>query len=203
MGRRKGSKNKKTLMKEAEALAKAQQGENNSSKGENNPSKGESKENPNPSMEHMDGNRAEYNSDNSRNSITILHSNPSRSDNNNCDFDDVLPNAINSSDAVNSEEKIEEKVEEKIIDTTEEKVDTKKKKEKDYLKCERCASPIHCEARKIDTNMITGMADYHRTSVRYVRLCDKCCRELSGIVDKWLSDPESGGNPVLSKWYGK
>ena len=48
-----------------------------------------------------------------------------------------------------------------------------------------------------------GMADYYRTSVRYVRLCDKCCRELSGIVDKWLSDPNSGGNVGLNKWHGK
>ena len=81
--------------------------------------------------------------------------------------------------------------------------ENKKKKEKEYLKCERCNSPIYCEARKIDTNVITGMADYHRTSVRYVRLCDKCCRELSVIVDKWLSDPESGGNAGLNKWHGK
>lgn len=180
MSRPKGSKNKKTLLKEAEALEKIRR---------------ENEKNPNQVVEQMERPSIIHDSINGCNSDTTISSNHNWSSDNHDNFINVLHNAVGDSDAIKNEEQVKE-VEQK-------ETDTKKKKEKEYLKCERCGSPIYCEARKIDTNVITGMADYHRTSVRYVRLCDKCCRELSGIVDKWLSDPESGGNVKLNKWHGK
>lgn len=60
------------------------------------------------------------------------------------------------------------------------------KPNKNYLKCERCSKEIYCEPRRIDTNILTGMADFHRSTPRYIKLCDDCCRELNKIVNDWL-----------------
>lgn len=192
MSRPKGSKNKKTLLKEAEALERLQRVEGIPDT---------KRENENPPAQHM-GMDSRING----NSIGSIRSNNNdsvsadsdSSSNNDSGIVNVLHNDVDTIDTVNKEN-----TENQGNQENQEIQENKKKKEKEYLKCERCSSPIYCEARKIDTNAITGMADYHRTSVRYVRLCDKCCRELSEIVDKWLSDPNSGGNPTLNKWHGK
>ena len=192
MSRPKGSKNKKTLLKEAEALERLQRVEGIPHA---------RKENENPPAQHMgmdsriDGNSTGSIWSNNNDSVSA---DSDSSSNNDSSIVNVLHNDVDTIDTVNVEN-----TENQGSQENQENQENKKKKEKEYLKCERCSSPIYCEARKIDTNVITGMADYHRTSVRYVRLCDKCCRELSGIVDKWLSDPNSGGNVGLNKWHGK
>ena len=66
--------------------------------------------------------------------------------------------------------------------------------------CERCGAEILGDPLKLDTNLLTGKADYHRESRRYVRLCNKCSSELSELVDRWLWDKEEGGNPELRKF---
>lgn len=66
--------------------------------------------------------------------------------------------------------------------------------------CERCGAEILGDPLKLDTNLLTGKADYHRESRRYVRLCNKCSTELSDLVDKWLWDRRRGGNPELRKF---
>lgn len=192
MSRPKGSKNKKTLLKEAEALERLQRVEGTPDA---------KRENENPPTQHvgMDSGINGKHDGSIRSSDNAGVSVDSGSNSNNdSGVPDVLHNDVDTIDTVNKES-----TENQGTQENQENQENKKKKEKEYLKCERCSSPIYCEARKIDTNVITGMADYHRTSVRYVRLCDKCCRELSGIVDKWLSDPENGGNVGLNKWHGK
>ena len=67
---------------------------------------------------------------------------------------------------------------------------TKKKSSSSKPKCERCGVKIDSEPYKVDTNMLTGRADYFRESARYVKLCGKCSMELSKIVDKFLLSGE-------------
>ena len=192
MSRPKGSKNKKTLLKEAEALERLQRVEGTPDA---------RSENENPPTQHvgMDSRiNGKHDGSIRSNDNAGVSIDSSSNSNNDSGVTDVLHNDVDTIDTVNKEN-----TENQEIQENQGSQENKKKKEKEYLKCERCSTPIYCEARKIDTNVITGMADYHRTSVRYVRLCDKCCRELSGIVDKWLSDPDSGGNVKLNKWHGK
>ena len=73
--------------------------------------------------------------------------------------------------------------------TTESKT-TKKKTSPSKPKCERCGVEIDSEPYKVDTNMLTGRADYFRESTRYVKLCGKCSMELSKIVDNFLLSGE-------------
>ena len=192
MSRPKGSKNKKTLLKEAEALERLQRVEgipNTKRENENSPTR------------HMgmdSGINGKHDGSIRSNDNAGVSADSGSNSNNDSGVTDVLHNDVDTINTVNKEN-----TENQGTQENQENQENKKKKEKEYLKCERCNSPIYCEARKIDTNVITGMADYHRTSVRYVRLCDKCCRELSGIVDQWLSDPDSGGNVQLHKWPGK
>ena len=78
---------------------------------------------------------------------------------------------------------------------------TKGKPKKSSLPlCERCGAEIPSDPLKLDTNLLTGKADYHRESRRYVRLCNKCSSELSDLVDRWLWDKRKGGNPELRKF---
>lgn len=78
---------------------------------------------------------------------------------------------------------------------------TKGKVKKSSLpQCERCGAEIPGDPLKLDTNLLTGKADYHRESRRYVRLCNKCSSELSELVDRWLWDSRRGGNPELRKF---
>ena len=80
------------------------------------------------------------------------------------------------------------------------KSSNKNKSKNNTITCERCGKEIFSEPRKIDTNILTGMADYYRESKRYVRLCDECCKELSKIVDEWLWMEDKGGNMELRKF---
>ena len=57
-----------------------------------------------------------------------------------------------------------------------------------YNHCERCGTVVKCEPFKADLNVLTGRADYHRQSPRYIKLCSKCSMELSNLVDKWFID---------------
>ena len=57
-----------------------------------------------------------------------------------------------------------------------------------YNHCERCGATVMCEPFRADLNVLTGRADYHRQSPRYVKLCGKCSMELSNLVDKWFID---------------
>ena len=66
--------------------------------------------------------------------------------------------------------------------------------------CERCGAEILGDPLKLDTNLLTGKANYHRESRRYIRLCNKCSCELSELVDRWLWDKVEGGNPELRKF---
>lgn len=66
----------------------------------------------------------------------------------------------------------------------------KKKTSPSKSKCERCGVEIDSEPYKVDTNMLTGRADYFRESTRYVKLCGKCSMELSKIVDNFLLSGE-------------
>ena len=67
---------------------------------------------------------------------------------------------------------------------------TKKKTSLSKPKCERCGVEIDSEPYKVDTNVLTGRADYFRESTRYVKLCGKCSMELSKIVDNFLLSGE-------------
>ena len=75
-----------------------------------------------------------------------------------------------------------------------------KPKKSSLPQCERCGAEIPGDPLKLDTNLLTGKADYHRESKRYVRLCNKCSSELSELVDRWLWDKRKGGNPELRKF---
>ena len=55
-----------------------------------------------------------------------------------------------------------------------------------YNHCERCGTVVKCEPFRADLNVLTGRADYHRQSPRYIKLCSKCSMELSNLVDKWF-----------------
>lgn len=57
-----------------------------------------------------------------------------------------------------------------------------------YNRCERCGAVVKCEPFRADLNVLTGRADYHRQSPRYIKLCSKCSMELSNLVDKWFID---------------
>lgn len=67
---------------------------------------------------------------------------------------------------------------------------SKKKTAPSKPKCERCGVEIDSEPYKVDTNMLTGRANYFRESARYVKLCGKCSMELSKIVDNFLLSGE-------------
>ena len=84
---------------------------------------------------------------------------------------------------------------------TGEEVKIKSRAKKSSLpQCERCGTEIPGDPLKLDTNLLTGKADYHRESRRYIRLCNKCSCELSELVDRWLWDRRKGGNPELRKF---
>ena len=66
-----------------------------------------------------------------------------------------------------------------------------------YNYCERCGAVVKCEPFRADLNVLTGRADYHRQSPRYIKLCSKCSMELSNLVDKWFID--GGGKSKFDK----
>lgn len=54
--------------------------------------------------------------------------------------------------------------------------------------CKRCKSPLSETPFRIDTTAVTGMMGYWREHPQFVKLCRKCCLELSELVDNWLGD---------------
>lgn len=106
-------------------------------------------------------------------------------------------NNLNKLDKVDTEET---EAEENKVETESSKVKNKKEKQKTKICCERCGEEIYCEPRKIDTNVLTGMADYYRQARRRIILCDNCCKELSKLVDNFLIDINQGGNEELKKF---
>ena len=76
------------------------------------------------------------------------------------------------------------------IETEKQPKISKKKTFPSKPKCERCGVEIDSEPYKVDTNVLTGRADYFRESTRYVKLCGKCSMELSKIVDNFLLSGE-------------
>lgn len=76
----------------------------------------------------------------------------------------------------------------------------KKSSNKTYPCCERCGQEIKSEPRKIDFNILTGVADYHRATPRYLKMCNDCCKELSQIVDKWLLEGPCGDEIKKKGW---
>lgn len=102
---------------------------------------------------------------------------------------------------VEVEVKTEEgEIEESKTKTESPKIKNKKEKQKTKICCERCGKEIYCEPRKIDTNVLTGMADYYRQARRRIVLCDNCCKALSELVDSFLIDVNQGGNEELKKF---
>ena len=69
-----------------------------------------------------------------------------------------------------------------------------------YNSCDRCGAVIYCEPRRIDSNLLIGLADYHRHTPRYINLCSKCCHELNDIFEDWLTNKEKGGNEDLKRY---
>lgn len=59
-------------------------------------------------------------------------------------------------------------------------------KQKEYPKCDRCGKEIYCEPWKIDTNMLTGKAEYWRNIPRRLSICSECAKELSDLVEKFF-----------------
>lgn len=76
----------------------------------------------------------------------------------------------------------------------------KKSSNKTYPCCERCGQEIKSEPRRIDFNILTGVADYHRATPRYLKMCNDCCKELSQIVDKWLLEGPCGTEIKKKGW---
>lgn len=77
-----------------------------------------------------------------------------------------------------------------------------KKNEDKYDHCSRCHTIIMCSPNRIDTNMASGQADYHRSCPRYVILCGGCSSELSSIIDNWLFNNGLGVEPKPHSSYG-
>ena len=59
-------------------------------------------------------------------------------------------------------------------------------KQKEYRKCDRCSKEIYCDPYKIDTNMLTGKAEYWRNIPRRLSICNECAKELSNLVEKFF-----------------
>ena len=79
---------------------------------------------------------------------------------------------------------------------------TSKNNEDKYDHCSRCHTIIRCSPNRIDTNMASGQADYHRSCPRYVILCGDCSSELSSIIDNWLFNNGLGVEPKPHSSYG-
>lgn len=112
---------------------------------------------------------------------------------------DSIPEEVNTQGEVESPSHLEQQP---AVTTT--KIKSKGKEKKlEGTPCERCGKLIYSEPKKIDTNILTGTADYYRNATRFVRMCNPCCDELSQMVDKWLCDPQCGGNPNLNRFNKK
>ena len=182
MGRRKGSLNKKTIER---LKAEGKFIEANNFIETNNEDNEKDKENKNFSL-------SKTNQDNSYS----------------FDIEDTVNESITKEENTKKEDTkgeiknnlINESIDEKENKQNKENKENKLNKSNKYKLCQRCFKEIYCEPRKIDTNILTGMADYHRETPRYIILCDSCCKELSNWVDKFLCEKEYGGNEDLRKF---
>lgn len=84
----------------------------------------------------------------------------------------------------------------KDIEVKEPKKVKKETKIKPTCQCEICGKDIFSDPMKIDVNILTGMAEYWRSSKRYIKSCGDCCKELNKVIDDWLLDK----NPNLCKF---
>lgn len=97
-------------------------------------------------------------------------------------------------------DKLKEEINEsqtKTVNKSNDKVNVKTNK---YNSCDRCGAVIYCEPRRIDSNLLIGLADYHRHTPRYINLCSKCCHDLNDIFEDWLTNKEKGGNEDLKRY---
>ncbi len=69
-------------------------------------------------------------------------------------------------------------------------------------RCSRCDTIILCSPNRADTNAVSGVSDYHRSSPRYVILCDSCSQELSRLIDEWLWNNGLGVKPKPWSEFG-
>lgn len=86
---------------------------------------------------------------------------------------ETVDNPVDNVDKIENVEKVE--VEVKL-----------RGKQKEYRKCDRCGKEIYCEPWKIDTNMLTGKAEYWRNIPRRLSICSECAKELSDLVEKFF-----------------
>ena len=173
MGRRKGSLNKKTIER---LKAEGKFIEANNFIETNNEDNEKDKENKNFSL-------FKTNQDNSYS----------------FDIEDTVNESITKEED-SKEEDSKKEIKNNLINESIDEKENKLNKSNKYKLCQRCLKEIYCEPRKIDTNILTGMADYHRETPRYIILCDSCCKELSNWVDKFLCEKEYGGNEDLRKF---
>lgn len=90
----------------------------------------------------------------------------------------------------NSQQKQHLFTEEKMISTkqTEEepsKNSTVKNMEK-FPKCMLCGTPILSDLRSVQLTSFTGQAYWHRDIPDMIRMCGKCSKEFSDVVQAWL-----------------
>lgn len=71
-------------------------------------------------------------------------------------------------------------------DLAETPVKEKSKKEEKGNICECCKKRVLYDLYRVDTNVLTGKADYHRSTPRYVKICNDCANNLSKLVENWL-----------------
>lgn len=60
---------------------------------------------------------------------------------------------------------------------------------KERLVCERCGKEVESQLIMIDTNNLTGKADYWRIVPRRIKMCNDCCNLLSKCVEKFMLMP--------------
>lgn len=97
-------------------------------------------------------------------------------------------------------DKLKEEINEsqtKTVNKSNDKVNVKTNK---FNSCDRCGAVIYCEPHRIDSNLLIGLADYHRHTPRYINLCSKCCHDLNDIFEDWLTNKEKGGNEDLKRY---
>lgn len=96
---------------------------------------------------------------------------------------DTVPETVATMTSTN---KIKEEVKEEFKEEPKKKGKSIKSDDDKYPHCERCGCVVKYEPWRADLNVLTGRADYHRQTPRYVKLCSTCSMELSDVVDKWL-----------------
>lgn len=60
---------------------------------------------------------------------------------------------------------------------------------KENPRCERCGKEIFSQPIIIDTNVLTGKADYWRETPRRISICNDCSILLSKCIDKFMLMP--------------